>query len=500
MEKNSLKNVSNITGGSNIYPCNGMPSKDEMFVNHIEAYSYIKDISRKQSLGQTNVRLLKKQAQFLNIEMRCLYAKNDPCWGYVEGQGIKCKCINIECPKIGECNPTYTHEQRVYWTMKASEKKLYGEPNKLKKYYLVDLVSDDEKNKYISYPKGAGKEFPPIKEIKIEKKPKRGRSRIIIGYEKTYFGDADDQLSPIWGYVDDVENDTAYCRTMFGKSQKVIVENEKTYIDELSKSTEPKSVYKHGILNVNRKSVSLESDGQYKKIEELVKNNIVKKNNLTELLKRQSENIGQLNNANIVLSNKAEVAYVSKMLIEAGILQDLNHENNIVRLWDSQNSKAENIYGCVFVSNTFISYGCHKENESVWKKLEKINDIIQLNLSGRSYFNFKVDGEHVRWGYENLYGATHLLVEKDDLIINKILENRLIGITIEFVNGKYDIYSKQNGEKIGYGTDNLIRTIEKLKKLDKIIDLPKSIDGVYISKVNNTYDIYGLGHMKFDEY
>lgn len=46
----------------------------------------------------------------------------------------------------------------------------------------------------------------------------------------------------------------------------------------------------------------------------------------------------------------------------------------------------------------------------------------------------------------------------------------------------------------------MIRTIEKLKKLDKIIDLPKSIDGVYISKVNNTYDIYGLGHMKFDEY
>ena len=31
MEKNSFKNVSNITGGSNIYPCNGMPSKDEMF-------------------------------------------------------------------------------------------------------------------------------------------------------------------------------------------------------------------------------------------------------------------------------------------------------------------------------------------------------------------------------------------------------------------------------------------------------------------------------------
>ena len=35
MEKNSFKNVSNITGGSNIYPCNGMPSKDEMFVNHL---------------------------------------------------------------------------------------------------------------------------------------------------------------------------------------------------------------------------------------------------------------------------------------------------------------------------------------------------------------------------------------------------------------------------------------------------------------------------------
>ena len=112
-------NTSNIIGGSNIYPCKESPLRDQDFVNHIEDYNYIQKINKMQLLSSYNIHLTQKQAQLLKIEMRCVYAKKDPCWGYIDGQGIRSRCIEGRCPKIMKCNPTYTPEQKKYWTMTA---------------------------------------------------------------------------------------------------------------------------------------------------------------------------------------------------------------------------------------------------------------------------------------------------------------------------------------------------------------------------------------------
>ena len=82
---------SNIIGGSNVYPCKGKPVCDQEFVDQVEDYEYIKIIRKKQEIRQTSVRLTEKQSRIMETEMRCYYAEKDPCWGYVNGQGIRCK-------------------------------------------------------------------------------------------------------------------------------------------------------------------------------------------------------------------------------------------------------------------------------------------------------------------------------------------------------------------------------------------------------------------------
>ena len=118
---------SNINGESNIYPSRRNPLTDRKFVSQIEDYEYIKDIDKMQKLRQISDVLTQKQKQILVTEMRCVYAKHDPCWGYINGEGIRCKCIESECPNLIKCNPQYTLEEKEYWTMSEEEKKLYEE-------------------------------------------------------------------------------------------------------------------------------------------------------------------------------------------------------------------------------------------------------------------------------------------------------------------------------------------------------------------------------------
>ena len=97
--------ASNIIGDSNVYPCMGNPLEDQKFVKQIKDYEKIKVIYKRQEAMQSAIQLNDEQKQLLQIEMRCIYAPNDPCWGYVTGKGIKCKCVKGQCPNIKKCNP-----------------------------------------------------------------------------------------------------------------------------------------------------------------------------------------------------------------------------------------------------------------------------------------------------------------------------------------------------------------------------------------------------------
>lgn len=501
---------SNIIGGSNVYPCKDNPLSEQEFVNQIEDYDYIKTIYKMREFRQLDVHLTRKQSQLLEIEMRCSYAKHDPCWGYINGKGIRCRCVEGRCPRILECNPTYNIEQQEYWTMTDTIKTMYGYPDKQKKYYLVDLISDEEMARYISEPRGAGIEFPPLPEpeSKVLKTDKpMERKLVIIGYEDIYFGDADNQLSPIWGYVDDPEDVGPIITYRYGKSKKFVHENAHK-VDKIiqKENSEKKLVRTVGIkYTVKEKSQQTVTGGmpdeKILQYEERVKNKLGVSYQLTEITEKLISEISYGRMLNIILSNEAEMAYVSSMLLQANVTHGMENceGNKRVCLWKAQTKKSGFLSGIIMVSNTFVHCGCSMETKTMWSKLGDASEIKELVVSGREFFNFVVNKKQQRWGCKNLYGATHIAIRMEDLNILAVAEKEQ-KISLVRAAKNYTILSKTDAKQIGVTTDKLWEVLESLKKSNEIPELPREIVGLVLSKVSDGFEIRGIGHMKFDEY
>ena len=502
---------SNIIGGSNVYPCKGNPLTDQEFVRHIEDYGHIRTIHKMQEFRQASVHLTKKQSQLLEIEMRCALLRDrpDPCWGYIEGQGIRSRCIEGRCPHILKCNPTYTKEQAEYWRMTEEVRNQYGKPDKQKKYYLVDLVSDQEMLKYYSDPKGAGKEYPPIKDPE-PKKPKEskpaGRRLVIIGYEETYFGDADNQLSPIWGYVDDSEDAGPIVTHQYGSSKENIHKNAYKLGEKPKKKKKPNVEKKVEIETVASKEepqkvVAVpELDSAIKKTyEQGIKGKLSESYPLTEITLELIEELFGDCSVSIVLANEAEQAYVSSMFLQAGIEHDVETESGKERitLWKAD-SKVISLGECVIVSDDYIKQGCTLDSERSWKELQKVSAIMEMTVTGRDFFGFDTD-KGKRWGCRNLYGATHLAVEVGDFELSeKVDEEQKITLMKDTKN--YIILSTSSAEQLGVTNDGLWTALDSLKKADEISEFPRIISGLMLSGTDNGVEIKGIGHMKFDEY
>ena len=495
---------SNIIGGSNIYPCNGSPLNDQKFVNQIEDYNYIRTIHKMHRFRQSSVHLTEKQSQLLEIEMRCIYAKNDPCWGYINGQGIRCRCIEGRCPRINNCNPTYTSEQQVYWTMSEEIKALYGYPDKQKKYYLVDLVSEEEMSRYFSDPKGAGIEFPPIPDSKPKTRKRmktKGRRLVIIGYEETYFGDADNQLSPIWGYVDDMEDKGTLVTRQYGGRKEIVYINSHKVGEKDKKKKVLKEIKKTKSKEVKKQPVVALDEEKKVQYEKAVKDKLGNSYQLTEIT---TELIRKLSYGrrilNIILSNEAEMAYVSGMLIQANIAHDLElfEGKEKVCLWKAQSKKIKFSSGVVLISSAFIKQGCNIETEIVWAGLESVTEINEVVVNGRDFFGFESKDKQKRWGCKNLYGATHLAIQNEDMRLFSTIEEEPVSLIKDKNN--YLILSNRNAEQLGVTTDNLWNALESLKESKEISEFPRLIAGLVLAKTSSGFKIKGIGHMKFDEY
>lgn len=500
-----LMKTSNVICGSNVYPCKGSPLSDQEFVNQIEDYNYIKIIHNNQIFTQSAVCLTKKQLQILEIEMRCVYALKDPCWGYIDGQGVRSRCVEGGCSKIMQCNPTYTVEQADCWTMSESTKNKYGEPGKQKKYYLVDLVSEEEKQRYISDPKGAGIEFPPMKDPEVKVSPKKKNGRQIIGWEQTYFGDADNQLSPILGYVDDLEEAGTMVSSRYGSRTEHIHRNAVKVSDRLKENgdvSKKSTIQKKEIKDEVRPEIVKVIDSDKK--ERYEKNVLKKRHNvyqITELSSEKLQLISENRIINIILANEAELAYVSSMLLQVGIPHDIEKidgkEN--VCLWKAQTKKFILHLGLTMVSSAFLNQGCNLTTELIWEELMKASAIDELVISGRDFFSFKVVDDLERWGCRNLYGTTHLVIRSDDLkLADDVTGEQKITLMKDSKN--YIIRSTSNTKKLGTTTDALWLTLNTLKRMDEISEFPRIISGFTLEKNNSELIIKGMGHMKFDEY
>jgi hypothetical protein len=465
-----------------------------------------------QEIRQISVTLTKKQSQLLEIEMRCaLLHRQDPCWGYIDGEGVRSRCIEGRCPLILKCNPTYKPEDAVYWMMTEETYASYGSPDKQKKYYLIDLVSEEEMMKYISDSKGAGIEFPPIKDTESECKEdeykRKGRHLVIIGYEETYFGDADNQLSPIWGYVDESEDPGPLVMHQCGSRKEIVharaVKKDSPKKDKLraqpvaSKPIEKIKVEEQ--KNEIKPVRGLEANKKTK-YESNVKSKLTAKYQLTEVTADVIAGLSEGKTLSVVLANEAECAYVSSMLLQAGIAHDVEVPtgNSKVCLWKSD-SKNIVINGNAIVSGEFIRQGCDISKEKAWVELQRTGTLTELAITGREFFGFDVSGTAERWGCRNLYGATHIAIRLEDLILKeKLSEEKKITLMMDSRN--YIVLSTSTAEQLGTTSETLWKVLDSLKISGEISEFPRVISGLILSENGNGIEIKGIGHMKFDEY
>lgn len=251
-----------------------------------------------------------------------------------------------------------------------------------------------------------------------------------------------------------------------------------------------------------RRSVTAGLDESKKfQYEKMVKDKIGTSFQLTEMTEELIEELSYGKILNIILSNEAEMAYVSGMLLRAQVAHDMElcDGRERVCLWKAQSKKIKFSSGVFLISSAFIKQGCSLENETVWSGLESADKVNELIVSGREFFSFAgKDGEQ-RWGCRNLYNTTHIAIMNEDLELSIPVEEEL-PISLIIGDKNYIILTTKNEEQLGFTTENLWNALDNLKKTGEISDFPKLISGPVLAKTAMGFAIKGIGHMKFDEY
>lgn len=473
---------SNIVAQSNVYPFKkDFPWYDSEFVSQVEDYSLLKKIF---FLVHT-VEPTPKQEEIMRTETRCMYAKNDPCWGYSDkAKKVVCACINGKCPKgIYFCNPNYKDENKKYWKTSKEDKALYGNPGNRKElpyYYLVDLISEEEMQKYdenavddyeLKHPVDPPDGGKPSDEKEYMIDPVTGKKMVVVGYEWKTTDNSYDTISlvPIWGYVDEIE-----------ETKKPIVVKRAKKIEKLKK-LEPlkKNIFKSDLDR------------------EKVKKSVLDK--ITDTIKLIDLTADQLENEKVVifLDNPAELSFVSSTFVVSEIEHGIISNSNI-RLALIEDIKKYSDIQTALVSSTVIKNECNDERIEAWDMLSKKNNLLRLEVSEREYYLF--DRSNIsRWTCRNMYGVTHVCVEPSDIEDFEKLKDGLYQVSI-VEGGKSFMISDKNGNPLGKLNKRFGDLIEALKKNDEISGTPAVIKGITLKILNGKIDILGMGHLKFVEY
>ena len=474
---------SNIVAQSNVYPFKkDLPWYDPEFVSQVEDYSLLKKIF---FLIQT-IEPTPKQEEIMRTETRCMYAKNDPCWGYSDRtKKTACACINDKCPKgIYSCNPNYKNEDKKFWKTSKEDKALYCNPTNRKElpyYYLVDLVSEEEMQKYdedaindyeSKHPVDVSNQdenSPTEKEYMID--PVTGKKMVVVGYEWKTTDNSYDTISlvPIWGFVDEIE-----------ETKKPIVVRRAKKIEKLKK-VEPikKSIFS--------------SDLDREKVEKSVLDKIIDNVRLNDLTNNQLENEQMV----VFLDNPAELSFISSNFIVGGIEHGIISNSN-VKLALIEEIEAYSEFKNAMVSSTVLKNGCNDKRVAAWDLLSKKNKLVRLDISEREYYLYDKNGFE-RWTCRNMYGVTHVCIEPNDIQDYEKLKDGLYQVSIVEGGKNYMILDK-NGNPLGNLKKQFGDFVKSLKDNDEITGTPAVIKGIVLKIVNGKIDILGMGHLKFVEY
>lgn len=534
---------SNIIIRSNLYPCKEEWTIDSEFMGNIFDYHKINNArGNKYSSYLPNFKQL--QMSILGTGKRCVFAKNDPCMGYIKGNGTQCRCIKKDCPNISKCNPNLTEEYYEFWTTSGDDEDLYGNPAEQKKYYLVDLVSDEEKNSYFSSPETDAHMYPIEEDVKKQNE----RTKIIIGYTRECFNDyCDEQLSPIYGYADTfVKNE----KPKYGSSKAFFinfhennkkqepVENKYKSFNEFSKAVS--SVSEEDINSISTPGDETVSQEQIVSEigtisdEKCVQNeNIPVQNEIAESPRIVIEDYAScwkrmLNSCN----NKKKILLqeITNQLLDELINISVSDRVTIVFLHEGELGYASNMLSKMNIKHTkgtditekvvlkCISQLSIKDKDSFLlisksifneKYLEEYNSLIEvdyinssygiLEMRSKSFSKITSSSGECRWLMSGVYGATHIEIKHSDIELFSINDDVEISM-VDNLNEEYDIIDVATGSIIGKSKKSFIDNLNDMLFSGVIFGLPDEVQNLKVKKYQNDFYLLGLGHMVFAGY
>ena len=489
---------SNIVAGSNVFLSReDDPRQDPAFVEQVQDYDRLKGIADRRKVDHSIAKFSSAQEEILRTEMRCVYAKNDPCWGYVKSSNrVISACINGECPKIRECNPKYSLEEAKYWRPSVFDKRAYRDPEKLRFYYIVDMVSDEEIGRYDSNPRNEGFEYTipknpvlPNKQDQKEKDqkykidPLTGRKMVVIGYRWVITDNAsyeNEELLPIWGYVEEVEE----------KPEKVAVRRKAKRIEKIQDASPKKKRIGKAAEPVRDPDFDRKEE-----FEAAVASAITEEIKLTDV---DPDIISEDEEPVVLLDNPAELAFVSGTFLISGIEHGIEttHPIQLALIDDYPRFAGRKM---VLISNTALKKGCRENNVKAWKALAEQKNLILLHVAERDFYNFSYGDQKSRWTCRNMYGVTHVCVERTDISEMEKLSDGIYPVSIVDDRNTYMILTK-SGEPLGRLGKSFVEVIDELKKSEEISGIPANITGISLQVQNGKTEFLGMGHLKFIEY
>lgn len=488
---------SNIVAGSNVFLSRSDdPRQDPDFIAQIQDYERLKGIADRRKVDHCIPDFSNDQKEILQTELRCVYAKNDPCWGYVKKRNrVISACINGSCPRIGMCNPNYSPEEASYWIPSDEENRAYKDPSKLQLYYLIDMISEEEMSQYDSNPKNEGLKYAipqsPVVLNKPEKKiddqefkidPTTGKKMVVIGHRWVITDNVTyetDELIPIWGYVEEIETK---------KNEKFLVRKKAKKIEKKLDSPQKK------ILKAEETLPDAEFSRK-QEFEQAVAAAIIEEIKLTDV---DSSVISDEMEVVVLLDNPAELAFVSGTFLVSGIAHGISTTQKIkLALIDDYPSFSNQ--KVVLVSNTVLKKGCQETNVKAWKALSNRKEIIKLQVAEREFFRFSYGDHEIRWTCRNMYGVTHVCVEKSDICELKSLSDGIYPVSLVDDGNTYMILRK-NGEILGRLGKTFVGLIDALKSSGEIPGSPATINGISLQIQTGKTEFLGMGHLKFIEY
>lgn len=500
---------SNIVAGSNVYLAKtDDPRRDPDFIAQILDYDRLKEIVERRKIDPQISLLSREQMSIVHRGIRCTFAKNDPCFGPLPGGRNGCKCINIECSGIYDrpsfygkapwkgCNPDITEEYIKQWSPDPLAKKQYGNPESLRRYYIVDMVSDEEMSRYDSNPKNEGYEYPipknPVlpneqdkkqKEQKYKIDPITGRKMVVIGYRWVITDNAtyeSEELLPIWGFVEEVEEKKE--ETVTRKKAKRI-EKKQDIPQKKKKLVKPTEAIRDP--DYDRKE----------EFEKAVAASIVDEIKLTDV---DPDVINDEDDIVVLLDNPAELAFVSGTFLISAISHGMKTDMPVrLALIDDYLHFTDRSQ--VMISNTALKVGCREANVQAWKALSKRKEIALLQVAEREFYKFNYGDQKSRWTCRNMYGVTHVCVDQEDIRDIEKLSDGIYPVSLVDDGNTYMILEK-NGELLGRLGKSFVDVINALKDTEEISGPPAMINGISLQVQGNKAEFLGMGHLKFIEY